>query len=57
MSSLSKRLAQMPPDQRRSTLQDLPTHLAKALQAEKLHHLLTNFHFMKLKFLLWEYSR
>jgi WD40 repeat protein len=49
MSSLSKRLAQMPPDQRRSTLQDLPTHLAKALQAEKLHHLLTNFHFMKAK--------
>jgi len=49
MSSLSKRLAQMPPDQRRSTLQDLPTHLAKALQAEKLHHLLTNFHFMEAK--------
>ena len=49
MSSLSKRLAQMPPDQRRSTLQDLPTHLARALQAEKLHHLLTNFNFMEAK--------
>lgn len=49
MSSFNQRLAQMPPDQRRSTLQDLPTHLAKALQAEKLHRLLTNFNFMEAK--------
>ncbi|NEO67148.1 MAG: WD40 repeat domain-containing protein [Moorea sp. SIO4G2] len=49
MRNLATRLAEMPADQRRATLGSLPTHLAKAARAEKLHFLLTNFDFMEAK--------
>ncbi|WP_160111608.1 hypothetical protein [Tolypothrix sp. NIES-4075] len=49
MSNLSERLAKMPPDLRRATLQDLPTHLAEAANAERLHFLLANFDFIEAK--------
>ena len=40
MSNFIKNLAQMQPDRLRSTLQDLPPHLVKAKEVEKLHALL-----------------
>ncbi|NER98229.1 MAG: hypothetical protein F6J86_31120 [Symploca sp. SIO1B1] len=49
MSNLRARLAKMPYDQKRATLASLPAHLAKAVKAEQLKLLLTNFTFIEAK--------
>ena len=49
MSSLSDRLAKMPPDRRRATLSSLPKHLVEATQTKRLHLLLTDFDFVEAK--------
>jgi|GEM_PF-2419088 len=49
MNHLAKKLAQIAPDKRRSILQDLPNHLAKAANIERLNMLLTNFEFLNAK--------
>lgn len=44
MKNLREKLAKMPPDRQRSTLQDLPSHLVDAKEVKKLHALLTGEH-------------
>lgn len=49
MPSLKAKLARMPVDQRRSTLQHLAAHLTKAAQIERLQLILTDFEFLEAK--------
>ncbi len=49
MSSIEERLAKMQPDQRRATLESLPTHLAKSGNAERFDLILKNFYFIEAK--------
>lgn len=49
MSNLRLRLATLSPEMRRYILEDLPYHLARSLQIDRLHILLTDFYFIEAK--------
>ena len=49
MTDLGAKLRRMPPDRRRATLANLPSHLANADESDRLYFLLMNFAFIEAK--------